>query len=454
MSPLQQALDELAGPWRTAQDIHDVAAAFDPAQSFAATLLEQMPIGVVVQGLDGAILAFNTAASRILRLSPDQLRGRTSFDPAWRSIHEDGSPFPGDTHPAMRSLQSGARERDTMGVRVAEEEPTWIDIDARPVRNAADDVVGVVCLFVDITAERNAKDKVAQTLYRFEVIASEASDVMLALDETGAVTYATPSALRIMGRDPESLLGSQVSDLFEGIDSVEVERGVQDVLLRYGSSNRRTLPVQLPGGPVRWFELRMKNYLHDPAMGRVLVTLIDVDDRVSAEEELRRVNVDLQRRLDELDRTHQLDRLLGTGTELLVRCVDADEVTDVLWDCTEQAFAGHRMTLLLSSPSTGEMQPIRSTGGLHSNVRVDECWALRTRRVHLSEVGGVRCHHIADGAKVVCIPFVVDGRVVALAEVEHDHLADDGATELVNAATSMSMRLSTAIPPTSVVDLP
>ena len=35
-----------------------------------------------------------------------------------------------------------------------------------------------------------------------------------------------------------------------------------------------------------------------------------------------------------------------------------------------------------------------------------------------------------------------------------DDGADDGATELVNAATSMSMRLSTAIPPTSVVDLP
>jgi hypothetical protein len=48
----------------------------------------------------------------------------------------------------------------------------------------------------------------------------------------------------------------------------------------------------------------------------------------------------------------------------------------------------------------------------------------------------------------------VDGRVVALAEVEHDHLADDGATELINAATSMSSRLSTAIPPASVVDLP
>ena len=410
MSPLLSELEGLTGPWSTTEHLDDVVAAFDPDRSFAATLLEQMPVGIVVQGLDGAILAFNTAASRILRLTPDQLRGRTSFDPAWRSVHEDGTLFPGEVHPAMRSLRSGERERDVMGVRVADDEPTWIDIDARPVCNADGEVIGVVCLFADITAERNAEEKVAQTLYRFEVIASEATDVMLALDEHGAVTYATPSALRIMGRDPEALVGTMVHDLFQGIDAVEIERSVEEVLLRFGSSARRTLPVELPGGTVRWFELRMKNYLHDPAMGRVLVTLIDVDDRVGAEDELRRVNADLERRLDELDRTHQLDRLLSTATELLVRCVDVAEVTDVLWDCVEQAFAGHRMTLHLASQSIGELQPIRSTGGLHSNVRVDECWALRTRRVHLSEVGGVRCHHLADDARVVCTPFVVDGR--------------------------------------------
>ncbi len=454
MSPLLNELPHLAGPWGTAEDIDQVVAAFDPGRTFAATLLEQMPIGIVVQGLDGAILAFNTSATRILRLSADQLRGRTSFDPSWRSVHEDGSPFPGDTHPAIRSLSSGERERDVMGVRVAEEEPTWIDIDALPVCSPAGDVVGVVSLFADITATRNAESKAAQTLYRFEVIASEATDVMLALDDHGIITYATPSALRILGRDPADLVGTRVRALFNGEHVDEVGRCVEEVLGRFGSSARQTLPVHLPGGPVRWFELRMKNYLHDPDMGRVLVTLIDVDDRVVAEDELRRVNTDLERRLDELDRTHQLDRVLSTATELLSRCVDTDEVTGVLWDCIEQAFVGHPITLHLSSPLTDELQPVQSTGGLHPNVRADECWALRTRRVHLSEVGGVRCHHVADGKRIMCIPFVVDGRVVAMAEVVHDHAVDEGVAELTTAATSMSVRLSTAIPPTSVADLP
>jgi hypothetical protein len=35
----------------------------------------------------------------LLGLTEDQLLGKTSFDPEWKVIHEDGSPFPGDTHP-------------------------------------------------------------------------------------------------------------------------------------------------------------------------------------------------------------------------------------------------------------------------------------------------------------------------------------------------------------------
>ncbi|MFM7064626.1 MAG: PAS domain-containing protein [Actinomycetes bacterium] len=453
MSPLLNELPHLAGTWGTAEDIEQVVASFDTELSFAASILEQLPTGIVVQGTDGAILAFNAAATRILRLSPDQLRGRTSFDPSWRSVHEDGSPFPGDTHPAIRVLGSGRQEGDVMGVRVADEEPTWIDIKALPVRSSSGNVVGAVSFFTDITVQRNAEAKTAQTLYRFEVIASEASDVMLALDEQGLITYATPSALRILGRDPVDLIGTRVRTLFHGAEVDEVGRSVDEVLGRFGASARLTLSMQLPGGPVRWFELRLKNYLHDPDMGRVLVTMIDVDDRVTAEDELRRVNADLEHRLEELDRTHQLDRVLSAATEMLSRCVDTDEVTGVLWDCLEQAFVGHPLTLHLSSPLTDEVQAAHSTGGLHPNIRTEECWALRTRRVHLSEVGGVRCHHVVDGHRAMCIPFVVDGRVVALAEVVHDHLADDSVDELTAAATSMSVRLSTAIPLAAVADL-
>ena len=43
--------------------------------------------------------------------------GVSSLDPRWRAIHEDGSPFPGEEHPAMVTLRTGRpQEGVLMGV--------------------------------------------------------------------------------------------------------------------------------------------------------------------------------------------------------------------------------------------------------------------------------------------------------------------------------------------------
>jgi len=63
------------------------------------TLFETMVLGVVYQDINGKIISVNPAAEEILGLSIDQMEGRTSTDPKWKSIHKDGSNFPGETHP-------------------------------------------------------------------------------------------------------------------------------------------------------------------------------------------------------------------------------------------------------------------------------------------------------------------------------------------------------------------
>ncbi len=35
------------------------------------------------------------------------MMGRTSVDPEWKSIREDGSDYPGNEHPSMMALQTG-----------------------------------------------------------------------------------------------------------------------------------------------------------------------------------------------------------------------------------------------------------------------------------------------------------------------------------------------------------
>jgi diguanylate cyclase (GGDEF)-like protein/PAS domain S-box-containing protein len=118
--------------------------------------------GVVVQDADSTILACNTSAETILGLSHDQITGRTSVDPQWRTIREDGSLFPGEDHPPMRTLRTGeAQSNVIMGVYQPNNVLRWISINCEPLWNTDKTRVdGVVTTFSDITERKRAEEQV------------------------------------------------------------------------------------------------------------------------------------------------------------------------------------------------------------------------------------------------------------------------------------------------------
>lgn len=59
------------------------------------TVISTLREGIVQQEADGHISTCNAAAERILGLREDQLMGRSSTDPHWHIVREDGKPLPG-----------------------------------------------------------------------------------------------------------------------------------------------------------------------------------------------------------------------------------------------------------------------------------------------------------------------------------------------------------------------
>lgn len=115
------------------------------------TLFETVPLGVVYQDMDGRIRAANPAAQRILGLTLAQLQGRTSIDPGWQAVHQDGSPFPGEQHPAMVALATGRPVSNVvMGVHRPQQDLVWINVNAVPLFKAGV-LAEVYASFEDIT---------------------------------------------------------------------------------------------------------------------------------------------------------------------------------------------------------------------------------------------------------------------------------------------------------------
>ena len=116
----------------------------------------------MLQDATGAIVEANEAAARILGLTHDQILGRTSLDPRWKTVRSDGSPFPGAEHPVMVALRTGRPVHGVeMGVDVPDGQRTWISINAEPVRDESGQLRMVVCSFADITERKQLLDNLA-----------------------------------------------------------------------------------------------------------------------------------------------------------------------------------------------------------------------------------------------------------------------------------------------------
>lgn len=227
--------------------------------------------GVVVHDQRGVIVDANPAACTMLGLSRDQLIGRTSFEPTWRTIHEDGSPFPGSEHPAMVTLRTRQHvENVVMGICVESMSPRWLLVSSVPI---CDDRTGrireVVASFVDITGRKRAEDEQARLLGRLEqaqeryrALFESVPDAILVADSHARYIDANRAATELLGYTRDEILQLSIADVAAaGRDWTEEEfthfmqqgswHQEHELRRKDGSLvpvDTSATPVQLPGG--------------------------------------------------------------------------------------------------------------------------------------------------------------------------------------------------------------
>ncbi|GAK54051.1 signal transduction histidine kinase [Candidatus Moduliflexus flocculans] len=161
----------IVGIGRDITALKQVEQALRESEQHYRTLFETMTQGVVYHAADGRIIEANPAAQRILGLTLDQLQGRTSMDPRWQVVHEDGAEFPGETHPAMVALRTG---KEVLGVMMGvyasgHEGVRWIRVNAIPQFQPGEAApYQVYAIFEDVTAQKLAEDGLLQAQAELE----------------------------------------------------------------------------------------------------------------------------------------------------------------------------------------------------------------------------------------------------------------------------------------------
>lgn len=184
----------------TARDItarKQAALALQESEERYRSVVTAMAEGVVLQDANGLIQASNTQAEAILGLSVEQMMGKTSFDPNWKTIQEDGSPFRGEEHPAMVTLQTGKPcSNVVMGIYKPKGELTWISINSQPLfyPNEAKPYA-VVTSFTDITNRKQTEEMLRQQIQRERLLGKITNHIHQSLD-LGEILRTTVTEIR------------------------------------------------------------------------------------------------------------------------------------------------------------------------------------------------------------------------------------------------------------------
>ena len=176
-------------------------------------MIEVLEEGVSMLDANGRILTANKSAERLLGLTLQQMQGRNSLDPGWRTVYEDGSPMPGDQHAPQHVLRTKKPyNNQLMGIYKPNGQITWLTVSAQPVL-AGDEIVGIVTSFFDVTATKKVKDELERQLLVTEAITNIATSCLFMIDTEGRLTYMNPAATRVTGFTSKEALGKKLHAL-------------------------------------------------------------------------------------------------------------------------------------------------------------------------------------------------------------------------------------------------
>jgi len=125
-------------------------------------LTDGLDVGVVIHGPATEILFMNPRAEELLGATQDQLKGKTSFDPRWRALRDDGTDFHASERPTATAFRTKEPQRGVVvGIyRPETADRVWLLISAIPQLNEDGSIKQVVATFTDITERKEAEARI------------------------------------------------------------------------------------------------------------------------------------------------------------------------------------------------------------------------------------------------------------------------------------------------------
>ncbi|GAB3039551.1 hypothetical protein GCM10025298_30900 [Natronobiforma cellulositropha] len=250
--------------------------------------LDLVPIGrdsVIEEMRDGYLVVDDQ--HRVVDLNPAARSLLTAPDPLGKAIDE--------VLPECEPLLTGETRELTITRGEAIVDATSSTIDDG-------EILGAVLMLRDVTDQRRAEK-------RFQVLIENGSDVITLVDESGVITYASPSIETVLGYRPTALVGTSLLELVHPDDRRDAVERFTALPEPVDGQARFEYRVRHRDGSWVILEGVAVDLLENEIVGGVVINSRDVTERNERERELERTN----QRLDEFAGvlSHDLRNPLG-----------------------------------------------------------------------------------------------------------------------------------------------
>jgi PAS domain S-box-containing protein len=140
----------------------------------------------------------------------------------------------------------------------------------------------------NITERKEVEEALRQSEERFRSLVHNASDIIVILEADGTIRYVSPAIERVLGLQPEDVVGKNAVAFVDPIDRNEAIRIFAEAKKEPGIRPPVEFRLRHENGNWRHLEINRSNLLDDPAVGGIVFNLRDVTERKVAEEQLRR----------------------------------------------------------------------------------------------------------------------------------------------------------------------
>ncbi len=169
---------EYFGKKRIIQFVYDISEhkrmyeELNEARALFQTAIEQSPAGILIADApDVKIRLVNKAAFEIRGGRRDSLSSLSVDDHSlsWQTYHWDGTPYDPKELPLSRAVLRGEIVRNAeVIIRNEDGDDRYLISNAAPIRNAADEVVAGIVVFLDITRRKKAEENLLHTMWELE----------------------------------------------------------------------------------------------------------------------------------------------------------------------------------------------------------------------------------------------------------------------------------------------